>query len=202
MLAATVDVGDVFPRAQCLDGHELGGFQMVWFHPGNRKRRDPAGGRLLPDTGSADRHGVPEAPSTTASAHNTKVATANGHPRLRPTSWMTVTTNPTTPIAKAASSAIPTAVAAPFRGASRRRAVIQESKRKQPHRRRGHAERHREDEGAEGDDEIGGRDGRLRRQRRRVAGIRHATRCYSGPLRLMVSRRFRGRIGDHGGQQL
>ena len=42
MLAATVDVGDVFPRAQRLDGHKLGGFQMVWFHPENRKRRDPA----------------------------------------------------------------------------------------------------------------------------------------------------------------
>ena len=32
MLAATIDVGDVFPRAQRLDGHKLGGFPMVWFH--------------------------------------------------------------------------------------------------------------------------------------------------------------------------
>ena len=32
MLAATVDVGDVFPRAQRLDGHKLGGLQIVWFH--------------------------------------------------------------------------------------------------------------------------------------------------------------------------
>ena len=38
MLAATVDVGDMFPGAQRLDGHELAGCQMVWFHPRNRRR--------------------------------------------------------------------------------------------------------------------------------------------------------------------
>src|SRR4029077_19828912 len=46
MLAATVDVGDVFPRAQRLDGHKLGGFQMVWFHPRHRRRTDLARGRF------------------------------------------------------------------------------------------------------------------------------------------------------------
>jgi hypothetical protein len=30
--------------------------------------------------------------------------------------------------------------------------------------------------------------------------MRHATRCYSGTPLLTVSRRFRCRIGDHGGQ--
>ena len=34
-----------------LDGHHLGGFQMVWLHPGNRKRKGPARGRLSRDTG-------------------------------------------------------------------------------------------------------------------------------------------------------
>jgi hypothetical protein len=55
----------------------------------------------------------PTPPSTTATAHNTKVATAKGHPGLRRTSWITVTTNPMAPIAKAESNAIPTAVTAP-----------------------------------------------------------------------------------------
>ena len=60
------------------------------------------------------------------------------------------------------------------------------------HRRRDHAERHREDEGADGD-----RRDRWSRWaasgRRRIAGIRHATRCYRGTACLAVSRRFRRR---------
>src|SRR5258708_5035142 len=114
MLAATVDVGDRIPRAQCLDGHKLRGFCKVWLHPGNRRRRDPARGPVSRDRGHAPTAiAKPTPPSTTARAHNTKVAMANGHPGLRRWSWITVTTNPTTPIANAASNAIQTAVAAP-----------------------------------------------------------------------------------------
>ena len=91
MLAATVDVGDVFPRAQRLNGHKLGGFPMVWFHLGNRRRIDGARGPVSPDRSQAPT-GIasPTPPSTTAIERNAKDATANG---LRRYSWATVTTN-------------------------------------------------------------------------------------------------------------
>ncbi len=114
MLAATIDVGDVFPRAQRLNGHKLGGFPMVWFHLGNRMRRRPARGLVSSDKGSgADGDRVAD-----ASQHDRDRAQHKSCDRKRPSglrrySWTTVTTNPTTPIAKAASNAVPTAVAAP-----------------------------------------------------------------------------------------
>jgi hypothetical protein len=82
----------------------------------------------------------PTPPSTTASADNTKVATAKGHPGLRRTSWIIVTTSPMTPIAKAAQQRYPDRSCGTFCAAGLRRAVIQERERKQPHDSRGPTE--------------------------------------------------------------
>ena len=53
VLAVTVDVDDMFPRVQRLDGHQLGGCELVWFHPRNRRRTDTAQGLVSADRGQA-----------------------------------------------------------------------------------------------------------------------------------------------------
>ena len=151
MLAAAVDVGDVFPRAQCLDRHKLGGFQMVWFHPGNRMRRDPAGGRLLPDTGSADGHGVPD-----SSLHDRERAqhvsyNGEGPSGFAPDELDDRHHQSDDSDRKGGQQRYPDGRGGAFRAAALRRAVIQERKREKPHDSRGPAENDRDDEGTDGD---------------------------------------------------